>query len=41
LAKNGYGAVGDGSFLFRIGFLVAGAEFLGILDYLMKKQIKF
>ena len=32
MAKNGYGAVGDGSFLFRSGFVVAGAEFLSILD---------
>ena len=32
MAKNGHGAVGDGSFFFRSGFLVAGAEFLGILD---------
>ena len=32
MAKNGHGADGDGSFLFRSGFLVAGAEFLGILD---------
>ena len=32
MAKNGHSDVGDGSFLFRSGFLVAGAEFLGILD---------
>ena len=32
MAKKGHGAVGDGSFLFRSVFLVAGAEFLSILD---------
>ena len=32
MAKKGYADVGDGSFLFRGGFVVAGAEFLGILD---------
>ena len=32
MAKKGYADVGDGSFLFRSGFLVAGAEFLSILD---------
>ena len=32
MAKNGHDAVGDGSFLFRSGFLFAGAEFLSILD---------
>ena len=32
MAKNGHGAVEDGSFLFRSGFVVAGAEFLSILD---------
>ena len=32
MAKKGYADVGDGSFLFRSGFVVAGAEFLSILD---------
>ncbi len=32
MAKNGHGAVGDRSFLVRSGFLITGAELLGILD---------